>query len=299
MSVLDRLIPAPKRARLLGGSVELGLTPHVFIPAGAGVGAERVALLLADEILERFGMYARIDVLSPDAKSGIAVSIESAVARDAVVSPAPDETYRIECRGGLVLITGASEAGLRNGMWSLLGLCRKSGPGLNVPRVSISDWPSLRHRWFMEDLSRGKVPTLSTLKQLARTLAGWKFNGLQLYIEHTFKFRRHPLIGGGWSPLLPDEVRDLDVYCRRLGLELVPSLASFGHMERIFEVKKYRHLSTGKPWRLLMPLEEKSYRFLEEMYLEYLPCFSSRFFNVNCDETFDLGKGRDARLHAE
>jgi len=67
-------------------------------------------------------------------------------------------------------------------------------------------------------------------------------------------------------------------------------------MERIFEVRKYRRLSVGEPWRLLMPGLEASYRFLDELYSEYLPCFSSNYFNVNCDETFDLGRGKSAPL---
>ena len=296
MSVLDRLIPAPKQAQLLGGTVELGRNPQIHIPAGAGAGVERIAGLLGEEILERFGLSARIDVMPADAECGISISIDGALAGIPVDSPVPEEAYRMECRNGLVSISGASESGLRNGIWSLLALSSKTGSVMQVPRVSLHDWPSLKYRWFMEDLSRGKVPTLASLKQMARLLAGWKFNGFQLYIEHTFRFNKHPRIGGGWSPVSPDEVKELDAYCRRLGLELVPSLASFGHMERIFEVKKYRRLSVGEPWRLLMPMEENSYRFLDELYSEYLPCFSSRFFNVNCDETYDLGRGRSAGL---
>lgn len=165
-----------------------------------------------------------------------------------------------------------------------------------MPAVEIEDWPSLRFRGQMEDVSRGKVPTLSTLKSLADRLAGWKYNAMQLYVEHTFAYRRHPLIGKGWSPLSPADVRELDAHCRRIGIELVPSLASFGHLDNLLPIPKYRRLCVGKPWRLLNPLRESTYRFLDELYSEYMPCFSSGWFNVNCDETYDLGTGRSAAV---
>ena len=39
---------------------------------------------------------------------------------------------------------------------------------------------------------------------------------------------------------------------------------------------------------------------MSELYAEFLPCFSHRpFFNINCDETWDLCKGRSAPLAAE
>ncbi|HEX2972109.1 MAG TPA: hypothetical protein VHP11_07235, partial [Tepidisphaeraceae bacterium] len=42
----------------------------------------------------------------------------------------------------------------------------------------------------------------------------------------------------------------------------------------------------------LCPTDPGSVMLIESLYDELLPHFSSRLFNVGCDETFDLGQGR-------
>ncbi len=37
-----------------------------------------------------------------------------------------------------------------------------------------------------------------------------------------------------------------------------------------------------------------SIRLVEDMLAEFLPLFSSEYFNICCNETFDLGKGKNA-----
>ncbi len=43
----------------------------------------------------------------------------------------------------------------------------------------------------MLDVSRDKVPTLSTLKQIVDLLKVCNYNQFQLYIEHTFRYSGH------------------------------------------------------------------------------------------------------------
>jgi len=46
----------------------------------------------------------------------------------------------------------------------------------------------------------------------------------------------------------------------------------------------------------LAPNHSGTLPFLGELYRELLPNFSSRFFNVGCDETWDLGRGQSKKL---
>ena len=48
----------------------------------------------------------------------------------------------------------------------------------------------------------------------------------------------------------------------------------------------------------LCPVDEDVYQFLDELYGDMLPAFSSQWFNIGCDETWDLGKGRSAEAVA-
>ena len=48
---------------------------------------------------------------------------------------------------------------------------------------------------------------------------------------------------------------------------------------------------TIRGWTL-SPANKKIYDFLDSLYAQFLPLFSSKRFNVCCDETWDLGLGR-------
>ena len=169
-----------------------------------------------------------------------------------------------------------------------------------LPALEIVDWPSLPFRGLMLDVSRGKVPTLATLKHLVQVLSSYKLNVLQLYTEHTFVFPRHPRIGQDCGSLSGEEMLELDAYARQHHVELMPNLNSFGHCAHLLNLPDYAHLaeSAAARWSLC-PSDEETYELLAELYDDFLPNFESTSLNVGCDETWDLGTGRSAeRVHA-
>ncbi|HEY7091128.1 MAG TPA: family 20 glycosylhydrolase, partial [Tepidisphaeraceae bacterium] len=173
-----------------------------------------------------------------------------------------------------------------------------------IPCMRIEDWPDFRVRGVMLDISRDKVPTMPTLLALIDQLADLKINQLQLYTEHTFAYRAHETVWKDCSPMTAAEIRQLDTYCRERFIELVPNQNSFGHLERWLKHSEYRHLAECPdgfrwPWGYRMPtgfslnpLDPRSLELVEGLFDELLPNFTSKLFNVGCDETFDLGLGR-------
>jgi hypothetical protein len=173
----------------------------------------------------------------------------------------------------------------------------------DLPTLRIRDWPDFPNRGVMLDISRDKVPTMETLFDLVDLLASWKANQLQLYMEHTFAYRNHPEVWAEASPLTGEEVLALDAYCGERFVELVPCRNSFSHMRRWLVHDRYRHLAecpegcetrwgcSDEPFSLC-PLDPGSLDLLRTIFGELLPHFSSRYFNVGCDETVDLGRGR-------
>jgi hypothetical protein len=232
----------------------------------------------------------------PDTANTIVLAVRG---RDAIVFPTAvgesavpggsDEAYQLTVDEQGVVVWGASPAGLAQGARTLCQLLatitRSTIDGL--PAVHIEDAPALRWRGVMLDVSRGKVPRLATLKRIVDVIASYKLNMLQLYVEHTFAFRSHPLIGRGWGALMPDEIVELDRCCRDRYVELVPCLQSCGHHRRILELPQYAHLAVSREGWTLAPREE-TYAFLDELYADFLACFSSRYFHICCDETYDL-----------
>ena len=221
-------------------------------------------------------------------------------------APANKEGYNliIDRRG--VRIEFRHTGGLRAAAATLGQLLRQYGPKL--PCLKIRDWPDFPRRGVMLDISRGRVPKLETLLELVDHLADFKINEFQLYTEHTFAYRKYKPVWKEWGALTAEEIRKLDARCRELGIDLVPNQNSFGHLRSFLEHPPLRKLaeinepyegSTGDFLRFpttLAPNHPGTLKFIRGLYDELLPNFSSEFFNVGCDETWDLGRGQSEKL---
>lgn len=173
-----------------------------------------------------------------------------------------------------------------------------------LPCVQIEDYPDLKVRGAMLDISRGKVPTLKTLFGMVDFLSDLKYNQLQLYIEG-FSFG-YPSFKNLWkkseTPLMPDEIKQLDKYCKDRCIELVPNQNMLGHMAAWLETDEYKELAEcPEGYKLLglietkttlAPLNPGSLELVKKMSEDLLPNFQSNQFNVNLDEPFELGKSK-------
>lgn len=193
---------------------------------------------------------------------------------------------------GRVAIIAHDEAGAFYGLQTLAQLERLYAGTGALPVVHIEDWPDFPVRGVMLDIARDKVPTMDTLFRLVDMLAGLKFNQLQLYTEHTFAYRGHEDVWKDASPMTAAEIRALDAYCRERFVELVPNQNSFGHMGRWLKHRAYAALAETPEGLDLCPVDPSSILLLRGLYADLLPNFSSVHFNVGCDETWTLGKGR-------
>lgn len=290
------LIPQPRHVSLAGGRFCPSHEPRI------GFGDPSLA-----------AEAGRVAALFPGAKSGapqngdeISLAIDPSLQR---------EGYALMVSERAITIIGGSAAGVFYGIQTLSQLVSQT-PGGGVPCMTVRDEPDFADRGVYYDVARGRVPTLESLVALARLLASYKVNMLQLYVEHTFVFKNHPAIGRDASPLTPDDIRALDAECRSLHIELVPSLASFGHLATVlcaspefagmaedFCRMEYRspEAKSMAAWKLhrgwtLSPANPAIYPFLESLFDEFLPCFTSKRFNVCCDETWDLGLGQSYEL---
>lgn len=222
----------------------------------------------------------------------------------------PEQVRRVE--GYLLKVTPTGieiqahdPAGAFYGACTLEQLLQQVGEEL--PGLQIQDWPDFAARGIMLDISRDKVYSQETLYQLVDQLAGFKINQIQLYTEHTFAYRNHPVVWEKASPMTGAEILALDAFCRERFVELVPNQNSFGHMERWLKHPQYISLAevTGEyetPWgtahgpNSLCPEDPGSLALIESLYDELLPHFSSRMVNIGCDETHDLGHGRSREI---
>lgn len=288
-------LPEPKKVVFSKG--------QLAIPRRISIGIGDQSLFEAANVIRDFLPGATVNI----AARGIADTI--ALGLDPKLRPGC-YTLRVTTKG--VRIAGQTIAAVCHGVQTLRQIVEQSGECL--PVLSMQDWPDFPDRGVYYDVCRGRVPKLEWLKAMADQLARYKINQLQLYIEHTFAFRKHPRIGQGASPLTAEDILELDGYCAARGIELVPSLATFGHLATVLKHPEYHHLAEDRGvgkyeapeddrqgWQKqiawsLSPAVPAVYSFLDSLFAEFLPLFRSSRFNICCDETWDLGLGQSYKI---
>ena len=164
-----------------------------------------------------------------------------------------------------------------------------------LPCVQIEDKPDLPRRGYMLDISRGKKPKMETIKTMIDFLAALKYNEFQLYMEgDCFKYAAYPEETAHFDCLTPEDIEELDAYCKARFIDLVPNQNSFGHMYTWLRKPDFHHLGLFEredevPSTLNILLPE-SFEFVCNLYKSVLPHFTSEYVNIGLDEAYGLGK---------
>jgi hypothetical protein len=220
------------------------------------------------------------------------------------------QEYHLTIDSTSINITGKDEAALFYGKQTLKQIISYHiSTKQPIPCLTISDWPDFERRGYMLDISRDKVPTMETLYHMIDLLASWKINEFQLYTEHTFAYKNHELVWQNSSPMTAEEIKMLDIYCKSRFIDLVPNQNSFGHMENWLQHDQYVDLAEcptdcktiwgTRSRHSLNPINPGSLQLMQELYAELLPNFTSKYFNIGCDETVELGCGLSAEYCKE
>ena len=203
------------------------------------------------------------------------------------------EEYRLTVDESGVLLEASCGEGLFRAVTSLWQMLRRNGGQLRCMRVS--DKPALPRRGYMLDISRGKKPRVDTIKGMIDFLAALKYNEFQLYMEgDCFKYAAYPEETADFDCLAPEDIRELDSYCRERFIDLVPNQNSFGHMYTWLRKPAFHHLglfeTEDEVPSTLNPLLPESFEFVCNLYASLLPCFTSEYVNIGLDEAYGLGR---------
>lgn len=196
------------------------------------------------------------------------------------------EGYILDLEPGAITIAAGTETGLFYGLQTLKQLVRGSWD----TGLFIADWPAFETRVIYDDISRGPISTADYIRQQIRRLAELKVNYLSFYIEHVVQPLSHPDFAPENGKLTIAEIRELSQYAGKYHMQLIGSFQSFGHFEKILALPQYA--SMGETSTLISPLDPVARQFLENVIGELCDAFNAPWFNVNCDETFDLNKGK-------
>ena len=147
----------------------------------------------------------------------------------------------------------------------------------------------------MIDTSRCAVPTVKTFCKLADRLALMGYNMIMVYIEDLMKLPNYPYFGYMRGRYTPEEFRAIDDYCFAYGIEIVPCLECYGHMEKyLFWGEAYDIKDTSS---VLLAREPKTFAFLDELIKTVSSSVRSKKIHIGMDEAWDMGRGRFLTKH--
>ena len=203
------------------------------------------------------------------------------------------EEYCLAVTASGVEIASSCDEGIFRAATTLQQMIRQEGGKL--PCCVIQDKPALPRRGYMIDISRGKKPRVATIKMMIDYLAALKYNEFQLYMEgDCFKYAAYPKETADFDCLTPEDIVELDAYCKVRFIDLVPNQNSFGHMYTWLRKPDFHHLGLFEKEdevpSTLNPLLPESFEFVCNLYKSLLPHFSSEYVNIGLDEAYGLGR---------
>lgn len=160
---------------------------------------------------------------------------------------------------------------------------------------TLSEFPIFKTNGAMVDMSRNEVMNVKTVKLMLRKMALMGQNMYMLYTEDTYEIEGRPYFGHMRGRYSKSELRELDTYAHKLGIELIPCIQTLGHLST--------HLLWGvaseykdTPSVLLVGAEE-TYKLIADMFKTIKECFTSKRVHIGMDETHDIGRGKYLELN--
>ncbi len=300
-----RILPQPQKLTKTSCEFFTDYNTRIVMDMTCGVNVLIYAQQIQESICKWCGMDVEI-VRGVAYKGDILLKVDTSL-RVKTDADAEEQGYKLHVTTDGICIVGSNEELLLNGVQTLRQLY--SQYATVIPGVEIEDYPALKHRGFYHDVTRGRVPTLAELKKLVDDMCYYKMNQLQLYVEQTYLFRNMSELWRDETPLTAQEILELDRYCIERHIDLVPSLASFGHIYKLLSTYSYaeyceRENSTGEQFAFWNRMSHHtinvshpgSLDLIKSMIEEYMSLFTSKYFNICADETFDLCKDRSKHL---
>lgn len=289
------IVPLPKEYKYLEGNFALENNPIVIQKYYSDDESISIALAELDSIFTELNGRK---LFSQKGKSKLLLGIPSFNNEFKKYSGNTDklggEGYRLKIEASQIIISANSTRGIFYGLQSLKQLIKGAAREKILRSIDIVDFPTFKYRAVMDDISRGPIPTIDFVKYQIQRLAELKVNMFMQYIEHVVKTKSHPEFAPVDGSFTVEELKELSDYAKKYNVSMVGSFQSFGHFANILSTPEYKHL--GENGTLISPLKKESYDFLKNIISEMIPAFDSPFFNVNCDETFDLGKAESKSL---
>lgn len=288
------ILPQPKSVEFKRGSFDLnecsGVKPYGSLVQDQKLYAAMNSALMKstsltfDSVSDVFNSGCICIGIYPDGKVDKTITGIS----DADLQGLNTQDYVININNKNVNIAAKDSAGLYYGIQTLGQI---AAGRTSLPAMHLRDWPSMQYRGVMYDVSRGQMPTIDCLKNLADTLAvKSKANILELYIEDTFKWKKYPDISPA-EGITPQEAKNLSSYASERMMEVHPMMQVLGHFGKIGDKAPYQKYMVRVPSgnTTVDVRKPESVQFIKDLVDEICTAFPAKFLNVDVTEIDDEG----------
>lgn len=156
-------------------------------------------------------------------------------------------------------------------------------------QLSISQTAAFKLIGPMLDVSRGGVMKVESVKKYLDYTAALGMNMLMLYTEETYEVEGYPFFGYQRGRYTLQELQQIDDYAYSLGIEVIPCVQTFGHLEQYLRYPTSADVKDSPS--VLLAGEEKTYDLIRACVATMRKAFRSNRIHIGCDETRGLGLG--------
>ena len=310
------LIPMPAQVRFQSGEFRLEGNTPVLVGSNDPRGAEAVRFItsLLDIGFSAVGSQAKGE---PDVRLDL----------DPRAAGAGEEDYSLDVTPQGIRVSARQPAGLFYGAISAWQLLVPTAPDgwHHVPAMHVEDHPRFAWRGLMLDVARHYMPP-RFIEQLIDWMALHKLNTLHWHLTDDqgwrLQIRKYPRLTavGAWRTepdgsrhggfYTQDEVRALVRYAAARHVTIVPEIDLPGHAQAAVAAYPWLgslgdHPAVSHDWGInpyLLNVDERTFRFVEDVLAEVLQLFPSPYIHVGGDEAiktqWKASKKVQARMHA-
>ncbi len=201
----------------------------------------------------------------------------------------PGRTLKVGRSGETYTVTYGTPADALRGVGTVLA---------DLPadeKATVSETCPFTTLGIMLDCSRNAVMTVEHVKRWLRRLALMGYNMVMLYTEDTYKLAGEPFFGFLRGAYSAEELRELDDYADKLGIELIGCIQTLAHLEQILKWNVYGHIKDTNT--VMLAGEPATYDLVAKMIETYATNLRSRRLHIGMDEAWDLARGQYINRH--
>ena len=147
----------------------------------------------------------------------------------------------------------------------------------------------------MLDCSRNAVMKPEAVKRMIDCLEKMGYNTLELYTEDTYEVEGEPYFGYLRGRYTGAELKDLDKYAKAHGIELIPCIQTLAHFTCPAKLARFGEIIDVND--ILLIDEDKTYEFIDKLFVSLAENFTSRNVHIGMDEAHMVGLGKYLDRH--